>query len=81
MTAKSTAFFTTSEVGIKAEQMLQAMMADASYNTVDSYSPNVDLYPGNVMSFAEKHLTYLRTHPTTDPVQYIANLRLMTRKR
>lgn len=71
-------FFETDE-GIEAKQVLKAMALDATYNTQSSYNSNDTLYPGHQMSFVDKHMSYLRAHPATDPTQYLSNLRLMTR--
>ncbi|QQS18155.1 hypothetical protein IPL68_05985 [Candidatus Saccharibacteria bacterium] len=57
------------------------MASDTTYITEAGYSPNSELYPNHVIPFVEKHLEYLRTHPTTDPQHYLSNLRLMTRRR
>lgn len=76
---KKTDFFAT-EAGVKAKQDLDAMEINMAFNTEDTYSANTMRYPQNVMSFSEKHMDYLRNHPNTNPDQYIANLRLITRK-
>jgi hypothetical protein len=73
-------FFETNE-GEEVMEMLQAMCADATYNTESSYSSKTELHPDNLISFKEKHVDYLRNHPTTNPFQYLSNLRLMTRIR
>jgi hypothetical protein len=65
--------------GIKARQLLVEMNADASFKTEAYFSANVDLHPDHRISFVDKHMEYLRAHPSTDPEQYISNLRLMTR--
>lgn len=71
--------FYESEAGIQAKHDLQAMAADKKYHTVSTYNSNSELYPDNKISFVEKHMHYLRTHPNTDPQLYISNLRLMTK--
>jgi hypothetical protein len=73
-------FFESSE-GVKVAELLTAMAADPTYNTVSSYSANSELYPDNLIPFVNKHMDYLRNHPATDPRHYLANLRLMTRVR
>lgn len=73
--------FFTSEDGFDLLKKLEAMIADKSYNTSPSYSANSELYPDNLMPFIDKHVAYLQQHPSIDPWQYIANLRLMTRLR
>jgi hypothetical protein len=77
---KSAAFF-ASEEGQAFIQSLKDMTADARYITNPGYSPNGELYPSHVIPFVEKHIEYLRTHPTTDPQHYLSNLRLITRVR
>jgi hypothetical protein len=71
----------TSEEGVEIAQLLSKMASDDSYNTEPSYSANSDLYPDNEISFVDKHISYLRTHPSIDPHHYLSNLKLMTRKR
>ncbi len=77
---KKSDFFETEE-GIEFEKTLVVMAKDSSYNTGPSYSANSELYPNNLIPFVNKHMDYLRNHPTTDPQHYLANLRLMTRIR
>ena len=77
---KKPGFLETAE-GMEIEQLLISMSSDPAYMTKSSYSANGDLYPGNTISFVDKHLNYLRAHPTTDPRHYVSNLRLMTRLR
>lgn len=60
---------------------LSAMERDRSFNTKSSYSANENLYPDNVMSFTQKHLAYLKAHPSLRPEHYLANLRLLIKKR
>lgn len=73
-------FFETAE-GVQVMVMLRAMAEDTAYNTESSYSANTGLYPDHLIPFVNKHMEYLRTHPSTDPDHYLANLRLMTRFR
>lgn len=75
-----TDLFDTAE-GEEIERVLEQMAADASYHTGSSYTPNTEQYTNHKMTFVEKHKRYLRSHPTTNPQHYIANLRLMTRKK
>lgn len=77
---KSAAFF-ASEEGQAFIRSLQEMMTDAQYITNPGYSPNAELYPSHVIPFVEKHIEYLRAHPTLDPSHYLSNLRLITRVR
>jgi hypothetical protein len=73
-------FFVT-DAGNKAKADLEAMQANQAFNTPNTYTANTDRYPENNMSFAEKHMDYLKSHPNTNPDQYIANLRLITRRK
>ena len=73
--------FFVSEAGAKAREALIKMVSDETYSTEKSYSANTAEYPDNVISFVDKHMAYLRSHPQTDPEQYLSNLRLITRRR
>ena len=73
-------FFDTEEGAVIIE-VLRIMSTDEAYNTASSYSSNSELYPDNLIPFVQKHIDYLRTHPSTDPQHYLSNLRLMTRIR
>lgn len=77
---KKTDFFETEE-GKEFIENLHSMDADTKYNTDPSFSVNSELYPDNLMPFVDKHINYVRSHPSTDPRHYLANLRLMTRLR
>jgi hypothetical protein len=78
-TAKKRVHFKESELGVEIKQALIAMASDTRFNTVSSYSSNTTTYPDHLISFVDKHMEYLENHPTTDPGQYVSNLRLMTR--
>lgn len=71
--------FFDSEEGVAALAALQSMVADSRYYTEPSYSSNVMLYPDNLIPFIDKHMCYLRDHPSTEPRHYISNLRLKTK--
>ena len=73
--------FVDSEEGQDVRRKLQLMMRDKGYNTESSYNSNGLQYPGNLISFVDKHMNYLSVHPKLDAWMYIANLRLMTRVR
>jgi len=73
-------FFDT-ELGIRIEKALHEMTRDKSFNTASTYSADSETYPDNLISFVDKHMTYLVAHPSLDAQMYVANLRLMTRKR
>ena len=80
-TAKKKINLYESEEGAVVQASLRKMAADDGYSTLASYSANGEAHPDHVVSFVEKHMTYLNTHPSVDPTQYLANLRLMTKKR
>jgi hypothetical protein len=73
-------FFESSE-GTEMVEMLRAMEADAAFNTESSYIADGIKYPGNSLSFVEKHKSYILAHPNIDPRSYVSNLRLKTRLR
>ncbi len=80
-TLKKRIDFNQSEEGVEVKGILKDMELDKLYNTISSYSANQDLYPNNLIPFIDKHMDYLRTHPSIDTKHYISNLRLMTRIR
>jgi hypothetical protein len=75
---KKTNFFETEE-GVAFVEVLKRMTTDEAYNTGPSFSANTELYPDHLIPFVNKHVNYLRNHPSTDPQHYLSNLRLMTR--
>ena len=79
-TKKKVNFFESVE-GEEIKQTLQRMAKDGTYNTKSSYSANVVQHPDNLISFVDKHMNYINTHPSIDPYPYVSNLRLMTRIR
>ncbi|MDN5275448.1 MAG: hypothetical protein JWN33_97 [Candidatus Saccharibacteria bacterium] len=54
---------------------LNEMMKSPSFNTRSTYSPKST----EDITFVDKHMTYLSTHPKVNPNEYMSNLRLMTR--
>ena len=80
-TFKKRSDFYSSEEGIHTLKVLQSMTVDDNYHTDPSYSANVLLYTNNLIPFVDKHMLYLQDHPSINPQQYIANLRLMTKIR
>jgi hypothetical protein len=80
-TLKKKSDFYESVEGIEAKEILQSMVTNEIYNTDSSYSTNSDLYPDNKIPFVDKHLSYLRSHPSVDQQHYLSNLRLMTKIR
>ncbi len=77
---KKTSFQTDEDIN-ETQSELEMMVDNVIYNTQPSFSANTDQYPNNEIPFIDKHMQYLRTHKGIDPRHYIANLRLMTRKR
>lgn len=80
-TIKRKSNFFESEEGIEVKKSLQHMAEDLAFNTKSTYSANSTLHPDNRITFVEKHMAYLNTHPAINPREYISNLRLMTRVR
>lgn len=78
--SKRTNFFSSDE-GLQAKKLLRLMAKDNVYNTESTYSANSERYPDNRISFVDKHMNYLNSHPNINPDHYIANLRLMTKQR
>jgi hypothetical protein len=74
------AFFGSPEAQEIRNALLQ-MTRDSSYSTVPVYSTDSTTYKDNLMPFVDKHMNYLNAHPKMEPSTYLANLRLMTRKR
>jgi len=60
---------------------LSVMEKDAGMHTKSSYAANATLWPKNSMTFTEKHLAYIKAHPTLNPKHYLSNLRLKITKR
>lgn len=81
MATKKRVDFYNSAEGVETKQALQAMLSDTNYHTSATYSANSELHEDNLISFVEKHMTYLDQHPTVDARSYVSNLRLMTRIR
>jgi hypothetical protein len=77
---KKSDFFDTQE-GKDCKQILLTMVGDKKYCTEASYSANAELYPDHLIPFVNKHMEYLRNHPSTNPQHYLSNLRLMTKSR
>lgn len=60
---------------------LQAMVDDPKLITESSYSPDSGLYPDHVMTFIERHTSYIRSHKHVDPDLYLSNIKLMITRR
>lgn len=69
------------EAGREFTNALKEMAHDKAFNTDPSFSANSVAYPDKLIPFVNKHIEYLRTHPSVDPQHYLSNLRLMTRRR
>ena len=69
--------FILSELAEDIRQQLQTMQADPAYNTQVSYSPSDE----DGVTFEAKHFGYISTHPAVKPLEYLSNLRLMTKIR
>jgi hypothetical protein len=80
-TAKKRPDLFSTQEGVLVEEALKSMALDTSYATIDTYSANSEAHPDHLVTFVEKHMSYLRSHPSVDPDHYLANLRLMTRVR
>lgn len=61
-------------------EALQQMEADARYNTENRYHSNTEKYPNNLISFSQTHIAYLKKFPAVSPLQYLQNLKLITRQ-
>lgn len=81
MSQKKRPNFYDSDEATTIKQTLISMQTDIRYTTDSSYSANIDKYPDHIRPFVEKHMEYLHTHPSVDPNQYLANLRLITKVR
>ena len=62
-------------------EALQLMETSPSYITKSAYRANADKWPNHRISFIDQHIAYLKAHPALNPYQYIANLRLMLKRR
>lgn len=77
---KKTNFF-LSEEAVEVKATLTKMTTESAYATSSTYSANSEQYPDNLIPFVDKHMNYLRSHPSINPRHYIANLQLKTRIR
>lgn len=69
--------FLASEAAVEIREQLTQMEKDPTYFTEVSYSPAHE----SGISFSEKHIDYISTHPNLRPSDYMSNLRLRTRLR
>lgn len=73
--------FLLSEEATYIRKQLENMEQDPEYDTRPTYSANTTLYPDHMVSFSDKHMKYLETHPRVDCIYYVSNLRLITKIR
>lgn len=59
---------------------LQAMETDKQYNTASRYHNNSEKYPDNLITFSQMHMATLKKFPLINARQYIANLKLITKR-
>lgn len=78
--SKREAAFKTTEEGEWSLKTLQAMEKDAAFVSDSSFTADAEHYPDNRMPFITTHMNFLAKHPEVNPRQYIANLRLRSRK-
>lgn len=60
---------------------LKGMVLDPNMITRPSFRANSALWPDHKIPFIDAHLQYLKNHPNLNPEHYLANLRLMIRKK
>lgn len=72
-------FFDT-EAGKAIKELLLFIDASDDYYSSPSYSPNTETYGDNLIPFVEKHMAYIRSHPSVNAMQYVSNLKIVSRK-
>ena len=60
---------------------IKNMIDSDKYNTESSYIADAEKYPNHEISFYDKHVDYLISHPNVNPNYYLANLKLISRIR
>lgn len=60
---------------------LQVMEDDPGMVTESAYKANIEQWPDHRISFSDSHILYLKNHPALNPEHYLANLKLMIKKR
>jgi hypothetical protein len=80
-TANKRINFFESEEGLAVRESLKQMTTNNAFRTGASYSANTIQNPTNSVSFIDKHMRYLSSHPSISTDHYLANLRLITRIR
>jgi hypothetical protein len=73
--------FLESVEAVNVKARLLQMQTDRAFNTHSTYSADETKYPNHQMSFVDKHMAYLASHPAVDPEHYLANLRLISKIR
>lgn len=81
MSAPKRPNFIDTEEAKTVRRLLEKMQDDESYETKSSYNANTEKYPDHRISFVDKHMQHLASHPNINTEHYMANLRLMTRIR
>lgn len=76
---KKNDFFDTPE-GKAIKEILVLIDTSDDYNSSASYSPNTELYEDNLIPFVDKHMAYIRSHPSLNAMQYVSNLKIVSRK-
>lgn len=72
-------FFDTTE-GEEIKNTLIHINNSEDYNSPPSYSPNTAMYENNLIPFVDKHMAYIRSHPNLNALQYVSNLKIISRK-
>lgn len=72
-------FFDTPE-GAAIKEILELIDKSDDYNSSPSYSPNTEVYGDNLIPFVDKHMAYIRSHPSLNAMQYVSNLKIVSRK-
>lgn len=69
--------FLKSDQALSIRNELVRMEADPTFITPVTFTTLTD---DNKLQFVDKHMGYLSRHTKLDPFQYVANLKLMTRR-
>lgn len=65
---------------LEIDQALDQMEQDSLLLTEPGHMIN-SAHTDQIVSFHEKHATYLKTHPKVNPADYLSNLRTMIKIR
>lgn len=63
------------------QDALTEMEQNPKFDTKPTFSVGSEASPPRLVSFMEKHKTYLRDHPKINPEHYLSNLRTVLRIR